>query len=442
MKFRPRIPFWFSTVHGQITAIVLLGLLVVIIGGPVVERWSRRETGFLDMEDMAGRVHALASILKAATPAEREVLLDTARRSGWDVTLQPLSLADAFTTSSSSEGLYDSVIDTFFPSDGAQRPLGGWRTFYEGRRVVAAKVDDRTMVVLGNLPTALFRVEVVQQGSYYVVSLVTLIGLFSVFSVGAITRPLRRIASTARDADLLPGPTIFEERGSVEIVAVARALNQMRGRIATMLESRTRMLRGISHDLRTPLTRLRLRIEQLPQPDVREALLADVDHLDRLLKESLSYLRDTHQREAVERADLAATLQTICNEFCDVGHQVTYSGPNRLIAAFRPLAIARAVTNLCENATKFGDNVTVELRSNAGGIVIDVADDGPGIPEEHLNKVLEPFYKADSARSGDTGFGLGLSIVSEIVEAHHGRLELQARQPNGLIARMILPVRP
>ncbi len=430
-----------STIHRQITVIILVCLAIVLVAGSMFERWIRSDYTVVDLETLSERVYAISSILAEATPAERVAIVEVANRGDWTVSLHPLSASQQFTTSSPTEPFLDVVVDWFFPPDNGILPLGGWRTFMDGKRVIARKIDDSQMLVLENLPDAFLRGDALVFGSNYVLGLVTLMILFSVFAVWTITRPLRRIAAAAMRADLSVGPALFEERGSEEIVALARALNGMQKRISTMIESRTRMLRGISHDLRTPLTRLRLRVERVDQEEVRDALLADVERIDRLLKESLSYLRDNHRTEAFERADLASIVQTVCDEFEDIGHQITYRRPGRLIANFKPLAITRAVTNLCENATKFGSSVRVELGASAGMATIDVADDGPGIPVEHRSRVLEPFYKVDAARGGaDVGFGLGLSIVAEIVQDHRGTLEFFDRHPHGLIVRISIPI--
>ncbi|WP_226951136.1 ATP-binding protein [Rhizobium terrae] len=438
MRFR--LPTTQPTIHGQIMALILLGLLIVLVGGSMLERRVRDDYAVLDIEKLANGTFAISSILETAPAAERDIILAAAIRSGWNVSLQPTSLLQQLTTTSSTETFFDIAIDKFFPPDNKPAPLRGWKTFLNDDRVIAVRVDDANILVLSNLPKAFLRSDALGFGSNYLVAFITLIILFSLFGIWAITRPLRKIASAAMNADLSPGPAIFEEKGSVEIVALARALNNMRARIAAMVDGRTRMLRGVSHDLRTPLTRLRLRVERVQQTELRDALLIDINHIDSLLKESLSYLRDDHRRETMERADLAIVLQTICNEFNDVGHNITYHGPNRLITNFKPLAFTRAVTNLCENATKFGTSIIVELRSATDAIVIDVSDDGPGIPAQHRSRVLEPFYKVDAARGGgEAGFGLGLSIVSEIIESHQGQLQLLERQPHGLIARLTLP---
>jgi signal transduction histidine kinase len=430
-----------STIHGQITAVIFACLIIAFVIGSTLERWVRDEYSAPDLEGMSARVSAVASVLATATPAERSAVLAAANRGEQSLVLRPLSYFEDFTTTSPDEPFIQVVIDQLLPPEDFPVPFKGWRTFVDGKRVLAAKVDDETLLVTELLPERFLRNDALRFGSNYLVATVTLIILFSVFAVWAITRPLRGIASAAMKADISVGPALFEERGSVEIVALARALNGMQRRISTMVESRTRMLRGISHDLRTPLTRLRLRADRVEDGEVRDALLTDIERIDHLLKESLSYLRDNHQSEAPQRADLASVLQTVCDEFADMGHDVIYRGSPRMITRFKPLALTRAVTNLCENAVKFGTHVEVELRVSDGLVIIDVMDDGPGIPEAYRSRVLEPFFKIDAARGGaNAGFGLGLSIVAEIIQAHHGRLELLDRSPTGLIARLIVPL--
>lgn len=434
--------FTLSTIQSQITAIILFGLIIIVVGGSLLEQRVGNDYPMLDIDNLADRVFALSSILHTATPEERDVIVMAAHRAGWDLTLQPSSLKTTFTTTSSAEGVFDMALELLFPPDGTQTPVGGWKTFLNGKRVVSAEIDPQTILVLGGLPDKAFGNEFLSRGPHYLVALITLIVLFSSFAVRAITRPLRKIAAAAANADITSGRMIFEEKGSVEIVAVARSLNGMGDRITTMIEGRTRMLRGVSHDLRTPLTRLRLRVERACEGELRDMLLADISRIDSLLRESLRYLRDDHNRETAETVDLASMLQTICNEFSDIGHNVSYSGPNRLPARFKPVALTRAVNNLCENAVKFGSTVEISLGVVAETVVIEVADDGPGIPEALRSRVLEPFYKIDAARSVDSaGFGLGLSIVSEIVQGHAGTLEFLERQPHGLIVRLKIPLR-
>ncbi|MBM7324839.1 HAMP domain-containing histidine kinase [Agrobacterium sp. S2] len=437
------MPPWLTpkTIYAQIVAIVVLALLIVVTGGPIVERWLRVDYETPDIEQLADRMHAFATVLRKATPEERETIIVVTRRSGWDVSIEPLSLRARFSLSSSTEKLSDRIIEWLFPPDEMIVPLGGWRTFLGDKRIIAVRIDDKSMLVSAVATNdILFISDFIGQGTYYVVAILTLVFLFCSFAIWSIMLPLRRIARAAMSADLTNDTPIFEERGSMEIVVVAKALNSMRNRISTMIESRTRMLRGISHDLRTPLTRIRMRAETLADARSRDAMLSDISRLDRLLTESLDYMRDNHRREAPERTDLGSLVQTVCTEFTDVGFNVEYRGPQRLIVNCPPLAMARAITNLCDNATKFGQLVLVELRRHSEGVTIEIADDGPGVAAADKQRILEPFFKADAARTGPNGgFGLGLSIVAEIVEAYGGRLSLIDCLPQGLRVRLELP---
>jgi signal transduction histidine kinase len=217
----------------------------------------------------------------------------------------------------------------------------------------------------------------------------------------------------------------------------------MRTRIRALLDDRTRMLAAISHDLRTPLTRLRLRSERVREDPLRTAMLGDIAKMTRMINETLDYLREDARSEPASCIDLPSFLQTICSEFADTGHAVSYAGPARLPYACRPRALSRAVTNIVENAVKHGSTIAVALRPMASGhIEIEVADDGLGIPPALRDKVFEPFFKADSARQDSGGFGLGLSIAQDIAKRHGGSIELKPREPSGLLVSMLLPPEP
>jgi signal transduction histidine kinase len=176
--------------------------------------------------------------------------------------------------------------------------------------------------------------------------------------------------------------------------------------------------------------------------NLREGMLRDIATVNDMLTETLTYLREAGSQEPIHRIDLPSLLQTICAEFIDVGHSVSYEGPGRLTFACRAHALTRALANVIDNATKHGSSVVVALRQlDPATVQIDVADDGPGIASELLDKVLEPFFKVDTARpSGSrTGFGLGLSIARDVIKADGGTIELLNRAPHGLTVRLCLP---
>ena len=267
--------------------------------------------------------------------------------------------------------------------------------------------------------------------------------LLSIYAVRWITSPLSAMAVAAQSFGRSPDDNRIVHRGGPrEIVQVAEALDDMRTRIRALLDDRTRMLAAISHDLRTPLTRLRLRAERLADPGLRDGLLHEITRITHMLDETLNYLRRDVRSESPSRIDLPSLLQTVCAEFADVGRAVSYEGPPHLTWTCRPNVLTRAVTNIVDNATKHGAVVTVSLRLLGGNAAeIDVSDDGPGIPPALRRKVFDPFFKGDMARSAEarSGFGLGLSIARDVVKGHGGEIELLDRMPRGLIVRVLLP---
>ena len=276
-----------------------------------------------------------------------------------------------------------------------------------------------------------------------VVIVLIFITLVSIYTVRWIISPLSSVAAAAQSFGRSPDDDRIVVSGAPrEIAQVAEALYDMRIRIRALLDERTRMLAAISHDLRTPLTRLRLRAERIADQDLRDGALDEITRITRMLDETLNYLRQDVQSESAARVDLTSILQTICAEFSDVGYAVTYEGPAHVVFTCRPGVLARAIANIVDNAVKHGSAVKVGLRISDGGAVeIDVADDGPGIPAPLREKVFAPFFKGDKARglADRGGFGLGLSIARDAIKGHGGDIELLDRMPRGLIVRMSLP---
>jgi signal transduction histidine kinase len=268
---------------------------------------------------------------------------------------------------------------------------------------------------------------------------VTMLGLWAAYALAA---PLSSFARAAESFSLDGTAEPLPVRGPEEIRSVARALNRMQERIARLMSDRTKMLAAISHDLRTPITRLRLRAEFVEDETNRKRMLVDLDQMRTMLESVLSLLRNDRKVEAVTLVDIASTLQLIADQFADMGHTVHYEGPAQATAAARPDDLHRGITNLVENGVRFGAEVTIRLDVSGAKLTIDVEDDGPGISDERKEAMLEPFVRGDDARNMDeaAGFGLGLSIARAIAVAHGGELSLHDRSPHGLIVRMQLPV--
>jgi signal transduction histidine kinase len=253
---------------------------------------------------------------------------------------------------------------------------------------------------------------------------------------------LRNFARAAEDFSLEGEHKLLPETGPKEIQQVAKAFNRMRERIAGLIDDRTRMLGAIGHDLRTPITRLRLRAEFINDDKTRREILKDLDRMNRMVDSALSYIRDGLEREAKTPVDLGSLLRTVVDNFADLGENVGYEGQEHLTISARPDALVRAVENLIENALKFGSQAIVRARlSGDGKVVIEVEDNGAGIPEMQRAAMLEPFVRGDAARSGpSSGFGLGLAITESIAKAHGGHLALGTGSLGGLLASISLPI--
>ena len=266
-----------------------------------------------------------------------------------------------------------------------------------------------------------------------------IIGL-AVWVARRVVAPLGRFAAAASRFGTDVGAPPLSESGPSEIKEAARAFNLMQWRIRRYVEERMHLLAAISHDLRTPITRLRLRAEFIGDPEQRRKALADLDEMQAMLEATLSFSRDEAGAEARTKLDLGALLQSLCDDLADAGQRVSYAGPSRLTYDCRPVALRRAFANLIDNAATYGHEATVTLAQDAGDIQVTVADRGPGIPEDMREKVFAPFFRLEQSRSRETGgTGLGLAVARTIVQGHGGDITLSARPGGGLAVRVTLP---
>lgn len=277
----------------------------------------------------------------------------------------------------------------------------------------------------------------------YVLLITAPIILLSLYAAHLIAAPLAKLSAAAlNQSNVSPEFSAFDESGPRELRHLTRQLNEMRRHVNAMLSERTTMLRSVSHDLRTPLTRLKLRVERSVSPKIADVLIKDIDAINEMIDETLDYLRNDSKTKPLKKSDFPSLLETICSKYSDDGFSVVYSGPMRLSYECRPKMLYRAISNLIDNAIKYGDQVEVTLMPlSDGGLRLAVSDNGPGLPAHLLDKVMEPFVKADPARKSvhNGGFGLGLSIAQDIVRSHGGQLSLSQREPTGLTAVIELP---
>ncbi|MBB4856767.1 signal transduction histidine kinase [Novosphingobium chloroacetimidivorans] len=257
----------------------------------------------------------------------------------------------------------------------------------------------------------------------------------------ATLKPLRSLIVATRQLGAGP-PNPVPERGPDELRSLIRALNEMQERIHHSLADRTQTMLAIGHDLKTPLSRMRLRLDdESIDPEVRDGLNHDIDEMRMLLESIQAYVESDGRSIQAERIDLAVMAETLVDAASDHGGLARYSGLPSLEIVARPVAIRRALSNLIENALHYGGNVHVQVRRGGDEAEIVIEDDGPGIPEDRVAEALQPFVRLDTARTRDTaGMGLGLAIVRKSVRAENGTLELRNRPEGGLRATIRLPL--
>ena len=267
-----------------------------------------------------------------------------------------------------------------------------------------------------------------------------LTAVFTFVAAQVAVRPVRRLAEAAerlsRNLDEPPMP----ETGARELANAAHAFNRMQDRLRRHVKTRSLAFAALSHDMRTPLTRMHLRLESLDHPGQLERLRADLDEIEALATSALEVTRGLHQEEPLAETSLADMARGVAQDFAASGHRIEVSGaaPPMML---RPRAVRRALCNLVENATRYGTDVSLVVFEEPGRAGIRVLDRGPGIPEAEMGRVLEPYYRVESSRSRATGgAGLGLAIARDIADAHGGELVLAPRDGGGLEARLVFPV--
>ena len=314
-------------------------------------------------------------------------------------------------------------------------PFGAWR----GLQVAVKLSDGQWLSFATALPQGAPSV------SWQFIISMALMGLIvlavATWAVRRVTAPLGVLSAAADRLGRDVTAESLAEAGTIEMQRAARAFNRMQERLRRLIESRTQMLAALSHDLRTPLTLLRLRTEEVADADERDKMLATIGEMDEMIGTTLAFARDEVHAEPRRKVDIAALLASVVDDMADAGLPVTMTPAAPLIHDCQPGALKRALTNLLDNAVKYGKRAQAAIATVGNAIEIAIDDDGPGIPEAELARVFQPFYRVEDSRSRDTGgTGLGLAIAQSIVQAHGGELTLANRTGGGLRACIRLPV--
>jgi len=272
-------------------------------------------------------------------------------------------------------------------------------------------------------------------------SLVLVALLIALLTARRLARPIREFANASErlGVDLTAPPMAV--RGPQELRATIQAFNRMQDRLRRFLEDRTQMLAAISHDLRAPLARLRLRAELVADGEQQRKMFDDLDVMNAMIDSTLAFARDDSRQEPRRLVDIGVLVGDICEDIADTGGKVSYVGARGVDVSCRPTLVHRAVANLIDNAVKYGCAARVRIDRDGERVLIVVDDDGPGIPADEQERVFAPFYRLEAARDpGKAGVGLGLSVARTVAREHGGDVTLKNRDGGGLSALIELPV--
>ena len=266
------------------------------------------------------------------------------------------------------------------------------------------------------------------------------IAAVAVFTGRRIAKPMRGLAAAAERLGRGGAVEDLSEAGTMETRETVYAFNLMRVRLDRYVRDRTAMLAAVSHDLRTPITSLRLHAEFVEDAETRAKILAALDEMQRMTEDALAFIREDMQREETRTVDLHALVDSVAADLAELGHDIAVADSERVLAGCRPAALRRALRNLMENSAAYGSRATARIERDDAELRVIMEDEGQGIPEAELERVFEPFVRLEASRSRNTGgSGLGLAIARGIVRGHGGDIRLENRAEGGLRATVVLP---
>jgi len=314
-----------------------------------------------------------------------------------------------------------------------REPQSGW-----GVSVRSNLGDGTPVLIYVEIPHALLYSVSSLLWQFFVLSAVTVV--LVAMAVEWVTRPLSELADAAErlgnDLDAPPLP----EHGASELRRAARAFNSMQERLSRYLKSRVTALTAISHDLKTPITRMRLRAELIEDSPLRESLLRDMSDLEKMVRSALEFIRGLDSTEPPQPTDINALIESVCEDYREAGHEVVTKGAARAPFPAQTQALKHCLANIIDNACKYGGKAQIMVQDDERKMVIKVRDFGHGVPESELEKVFEPFYRLESSRSRDTGgTGLGLAIARNVAQLHRGQVSIRNHPDGGLEAILALP---
>ena len=429
---------WPRTLASRLSLIFLIGLLLaqaLSFGAQYYERYQSAKNTMLG--NLETDVSTSIAILDRLPAEERPAWLERLARKNYGYLLSegepgtPIEASDVpVAVTSITEAIGERYPLTFTDIPGPKKHFQGHLRLSDGSPVT---IDVRpAMVPLSPwLPVVLL-------------GQLALMIACSWLAVRIAVRPLTRLANAVETLDPNAHPINLDESGPTEVICAARAFNAMQARIAAYLKERMQLLAAISHDLQTPITRMKLRAELMDDCAEKDKLWNDLSEMEHLVREGVAYARSIHgSTEESRRTNMDSFLESLVFDYQDMGKQVQLVGKSAVVIDTRPHALRRVLVNLTDNALKFAGAAEVWVEANKGSLAITVMDRGPGIADAELAQVLQPFYRVENSRNRDTGgTGLGLAIAQQLAMALGGALTLSNREGGGLCAELKLPLHP
>ncbi|HRQ47233.1 MAG TPA: ATP-binding protein [Rhodocyclaceae bacterium] len=435
---------WPRTLFARLMLIWLVGIAAVlaISYGLFLGERDRFDRDVL-FEGLAREIAAAADVLDRLSPDERAQWIEALGRRRLRLALAPpppearalpehLALVQALRRAQPDRDVSLHILDV---RPGERGP--------HGRLLASIRLSDASPLTVRLPVPQTFTARTPLPPERVLAALLALIAgvtLLAWIAVRIATRPLSRLAEAARALGEDPNRPALETHGPTEVALAASAFNQMQQRIREHVGERTRILAAISHDLQTPITRLRLRAEQIDDESLRGQVQSDLDAMQALVTEGLDYARSLDAPAELQPVDLNALVHSVCEDAREMGWQVTLEGGVKSPCITRPVALQRALWNLIENGVKFGRTVAVSLDETPTAHLIRIRDHGAGLPESELEMVFEPFYRTEASRSRETGgTGLGLAIARNLLRAQGAEVRLRNMDGGGLEAVVELP---
>jgi len=456
------------SLFGRTLLVLAAGLLLAQAASFAVNLLDRGAAVYrLASQQMAARIAGTARVLNRLRPLERSVIIDAMNGRDLSVAMSPtpLSVVKGYEELNRYEQAFAAAIQRNLDAPlrttveiTARRPAPGENSDGEGavarwfaRRFYFLLPDTFALVAqvtLDDGSVAVFFARVPQEPlrRYETLApkLLLTLGIFFLFAALAVrtmTRSLERLSRAARALGENPEGPPLDPSGPREVANVIDAFNRMQLQVRGYVLERARMLGAVSHDLKTPITRMRLRAEMLPEGAVKDKFVRDLDEMEAMVGSTLEFFRSLGKEPQRQPVDVAALIDSLCEDWRESGRETSVSGAPRGPYNAHPQALRRCLNNLIENALRYGERADITIDDDAQTLRIEVRDRGPGIPEDQLETVFEPFYRLEASRSrASGGVGLGLSIARNIARWHGGEVTLRnAPDGGGLIAALTLP---